>query len=393
MAIFQTNSGRLMMKTKLAHCLCAKVLAAIITSGPVAAQTVAPPEGPPHRPMEPYRNPDGSIYRLRNTIVTGYWSGYAVTGSGPYSSASGTFQVPSVTNDGLTGRSEYASQWVGIGGDGDSTLIQLGSYQVVSTSGAASYYVWYELYPAPTVYIPHTVKPGDIITASLQCTAACSPSSVQTWQLTMTDATAGWTWTQSVSFQSTMASAEWILEAPWDSSGELPLADYGQVTFDPVEANGLNPNLSLAANGIIMQTPYGETSNPSSPASGDVYSTCWGNSSLTPCTAGSFTTPPPATIASLSASPKTITAGQSSALTWLSTNAWSCTGGGFPASGTSGSAVVSPTVTTSYSVTCTGAGGSTTAMATVTLSSITPTSSPPPGGGNGGGSQHGHKKK
>jgi hypothetical protein len=298
------------MKPNIAYFLCAAVLAAIVTSGPVAAQTTHPPEGPTPRPMQPYRNPDGSIYRLRNTIVTGYWSGYAITSSGPYGSASGTFQVPSVTHDGRTNASEYAAQWVGIGGDGDSTLIQLGSYQVVSPSGAASYYVWYELYPAPTVYIPHTVNPGDIITASLQCSALCSPGSVQTWQLTMTNATAGWTWTQSVQYQSTMASAEWILEAPWDSSGELPLADYGQATFDPVEADGQNPNLSLSANGIIMQTPYGETSNPSSPVDGDVFSTCWGNGALTPCTAGSFTTPPPPVTASLSADPKSITIGQ-----------------------------------------------------------------------------------
>jgi hypothetical protein len=370
------------MKPTVARDLCTALLAAVVTSGPIAAQTTLPSEGPTHRPMEPYRNPDGSIYRLHNTVVTGYWSGYAVTASAPYSSASGTFQVPSVTYDGLTNSSEYASQWVGIGGYGDATLIQLGSYQVVSPSGAASYYVWYELYPAPTVYIPYTVKPGDIITASLQCTAACSPSAVQTWQLTMTDETAGWNWTKSVSFQSSMASAEWILEAPWDSGGELPLADYSQATFDPVEANGLNPNLSLSANGIIMQDPYGETSNPSSPVNGDVYSTCWGKSSLTPCTAGSFTTPPPATTDTLSANPKSLSAGQSSTLTWSSTNASSCAGGGFPASGTSGSAVVSPTVTTSYSVTCTGAGGSATAMATVT--------SPPPAGGGGGGSPHGN---
>jgi hypothetical protein len=171
---------------------------------------------------------------------------------------------------GLPNSSEYASQWVGIGGYSDSTLIQLGSYQVVSTSGAASDYVWYELYPAPTQYIPHTVKPGDIVTASLQCTAACSPGSVRTWQLTMTDTTAGWTWTQSVSCESSMASTKWILEAPWSSGGELRLADFVQATFDPVEANALNPNLSLSANGIIMQDRHGETSNPSSPVSGDI---------------------------------------------------------------------------------------------------------------------------
>jgi hypothetical protein len=355
------------MKTNLAHCLCATVLAAVVTSGPIAAQTGQPFEGLTNSPMKADRNPDGSIRRLRNTIVTGYWSGYAVTASAPYTSASGTFQVPSVTYDGLANISEYVSQWVGIGGYGDSTLIQLGAMEWVGPSGGATYVVWYELYPAGAQVIPHTVKPGDIITAALQCTAACSPSSVQTWQISLSDQTAGWTWTQSFQYQSSMASAEWITEAP--GSQTLPLADYIQATFDPVEANGLNPNLSLSANGIIMQDPYGETSNPSSPVNGDVFSTCWGNGSLTPCTAGSFTTPPPVPTASLSANPKSITAGQSSTLTWSSTNASSCAGSGFFASGTSGSAVVHPTVTTAYSVTCIGEAQSATAMATVTISS------------------------
>jgi hypothetical protein len=351
----------------LSPAICAAVFAAIVTSGPVAAQTMPPFERLTHSPMEPHWNADGSIRRIRNTIVTGYWSGYAVTASAPYTSASGTFQVPSVTYDGLANTTEYVSQWVGIGGYGDSTLIQLGAMEYVSTSNTPSYLVWYELYPAGAVGVPYNVKPGDIITASLQCTTACSPSSVQTWQLNLTDHIAGWTWTQNFQYQSSMASAEWITEAPgWPT---LPLADYQQATFDPVEANGLNPNLSLSANGIIMQDPYGETSNPSSPVNGDVFSTCWGAGSLTPCTAGSFTTPPPATTASLSANPKSISAGQSSILSWSSTNASSCTGSNFTVSAISGSAVVSPTVSTSYSVTCTGNGGSATAMTTVTMSS------------------------
>jgi hypothetical protein len=97
-----------------------------------------------------------------------------------------------------------------------------------------------------------------------------------------------------------------------------------------------------------------------------------GAGSLTPCTAGSFTTPPPAATASLSANPNSLTAGQSSTLSWNSTkNASSCTGGGFTMSGSSGSAVVSPIVTTSYSITCTGDGGSATALTTVTVGSST----------------------
>jgi hypothetical protein len=212
------------------------------------------------------------------------------------------------------------------------------------------------------------VNPGDIITASLSCTAACTSGQTQTWTLTMTDTTAGWTWTQSLQYQSSLSSAEWIMESP---GGGVPLPDYLKVTFDPVSANGTNPNLTLAANGIQMSGSWGETSNPSAPVNGDVFSTCWGLApSFTPCTAGSLTKtpPPPAPTASLAAYPKSVTRGQASTLTWSSTNASSCTDGGFTGSGTSGKAVVYPTVTTAYSVTCKGAGGSNTAMATVTVS-------------------------
>jgi Peptidase A4 family len=358
------------MKLNLARLLCGAALAVAVTSGPVAAQHPEHADGSTHLPMQPYHNPDGSFVRgFRGGIITGSWGGYAVTTGAPYTSASGTWQVANVSYDGgyTPYGSEYMLTWVGIGGDGDSTLIQLGTEAVVSTSGATFFYVWYELYPAGAALLPQTVHPGDIITASLQCTAACSAAQVQTWQLTINDETLGWTWTKSVQYQSSMGSAEWIIEPPYYNSF-APLADYGQLTFDPVEANGANPNLSLSANAIIMEEGSGQTSNPSAPVGGDVFSVCWGNPSLTPCTAGSFTTPPPAApTASLSANPKSITTGQSSTLSWSATNASSCIGSGFDsASQTAGSAIVKPAVTTAYAVKCTGEGGSATATATVT---------------------------
>jgi hypothetical protein len=363
------------MNLNFGHSLSAIALAAAVMSAPAAAQTTPPAAVPAHPPMKFYQNPDGSIRRYHNSIVTSIWSGYAVTGSGPYSSASGTWQVPSVSYDGAPNppyNEEAADNWVGIGGDGDATLIQLGTSGTVFTNGATSYGAWYELYPAGAVGISNNVKPGDVITASLQCTAACSPSSVQTWLLTLTNTTANWTWTQSFQYQSTMASAEWILEAP-DVGSTVPLPDYVQTTFESVEANGQNPNLSLSANGIIMQDPSGETSNPSAPVNGNTFSTCWGGIGAAPtlCTAGSFTIPPPAPTASLSVSPTKVSAGQSSTLTWSSTNATSCVGSNFSASATSGSAVVAPTVTTSYSVKCTGDGGSASSLATVSVGSTT----------------------
>jgi hypothetical protein len=84
----------------------------------------------------------------------------------------------------------------------------------------------------------------------------------------------------------------------------------------------------------------------------------------------------PAPTVTLSVSPASITAGNSSKLTWSSTNATSCTAaspsGWTSSTATSGSQSVSPTSTTSYTMTCTGSAGHTTSSAaTVTVSAAT----------------------
>jgi hypothetical protein len=81
----------------------------------------------------------------------------------------------------------------------------------------------------------------------------------------------------------------------------------------------------------------------------------------------------PAPTATFSAAPASITTGQSSTLTWSTTNATSVSidngVGSKPASGT---ANVSPTTTTTYTLTATGAGGTITRSATVTVSAPPP---------------------
>ena len=76
---------------------------------------------------------------------------------------------------------------------------------------------------------------------------------------------------------------------------------------------------------------------------------------------------------SLSASPASIGAGGSSTLTWSSANAGACTasGGWSGAKATSGSLAVSPSSTTTYALSCTGAGGSTSRSAIVTVATAT----------------------
>jgi hypothetical protein len=89
------------------------------------------------------------------------------------------------------------------------------------------------------------------------------------------------------------------------------------------------------------------------------------------------TTPPVAPTLTFNAAPTAITAGQSSTLTWSSTDSTSCTASGAwtGAKATSGTTSVSPMSTSTYSLYCTGAGGNTT-VKSVTVG-VTPTSTPP----------------
>lgn len=79
--------------------------------------------------------------------------------------------------------------------------------------------------------------------------------------------------------------------------------------------------------------------------------------------------------ATLSAMPVSITMGSSTALTWSSTDATSCTGTNFATGGsTSGSIGDTPAATTPYTLVCSGPGG--TATSSVTVSVTAPPSSP-----------------
>jgi hypothetical protein len=71
-----------------------------------------------------------------------------------------------------------------------------------------------------------------------------------------------------------------------------------------------------------------------------------------------------------SSSPSSVAPGASSTLSWSSTNATACSGTGFSPSGASGSVSVSPTVSTMYTITCTGSGGSTTRTAAVIVNRL-----------------------
>jgi hypothetical protein len=229
------------------------------------------------------RNSDGTLVVNSGRTVSGNWSGYGQENyltNFTYASASFSWTVPTVTYAGILKGTEASAIWVGIGGNcensscsvEDETLIQLGTEQDVSESGATDYYPWYEVLPAAETPISETVKPGDQMTASLACTANCT-STTQTWSLTMKDITQGWTFSKTVSYASSLLSVEWIIEAPYD--GEiLPLADFGTATLTAAVEDSVNPGL-VSSQAIFLRDSHLETSSPSNPTGGDAFSACF----------------------------------------------------------------------------------------------------------------------
>lgn len=149
------------------------------------------------------------------TISSLNWAGYAA--------ASGTTPSPTVTavygswivqKVQATLGSKYSSQWIGIGGffSGDKSLIQTGT-ESDSGNGKTKYAVWWETLPKAETAISQPVSPGDVMSASIVCVSSCV-SGTQTWTITVHDVTKGWTFAKTLSYSSSLKSAEWIEERP-----------------------------------------------------------------------------------------------------------------------------------------------------------------------------------
>lgn len=150
------------------------------------------------------------------------WSGYAVTGSS-FTSAKGSWIIPTV-NCSKTPNT-YSSFWVGIDGWTSSTVEQTGTDSDCNGS-RASYYAWYEFYPAGSVLISGVpVSPGNKMSAQVVYTGT-------EFTITITNETTGKSFSKSSTVRgAARSSAEWIAEAPCctRSGGILPLADFGIV--------------------------------------------------------------------------------------------------------------------------------------------------------------------
>lgn len=218
----------------------------------------------------------GQLLRLGpphfNTNTSTNWFGYnqgaLEQGGKLFNSISGTWTVPTATRH-TSGQDEASSDWIGIGGGcidagctaTDATLIQTGTEQDVSASGAASYSAWYELVPAPSLSISMTVDPGDQMHASISEVV----NDANLWTITIQDLTRGESYTTTVPYTSTHATAEWIEETPLEigtNAGFAALPNLTNPGWTSATVNGASAGLKSSeemdltdSNGNVIGAP------------------------------------------------------------------------------------------------------------------------------------------
>jgi len=150
---------------------------------------------------------------------------------------------------------------------GDSTLIQTGTESDVDQNGKASYSSWWELIPGPSIDTGQTIQPGDHMHSSI---AETVPNS-NVWVITLTDVTRGETFTQTVPYSSTHATAEWIEETPLligTNAGFSALPNLTTLPFTNATVNGANAALKTSEEMQLIDGNGKVIGAPSAPGTG-----------------------------------------------------------------------------------------------------------------------------
>ena len=217
----------------------------------------------------------------------GYSQGTLEQGSKLFNSISGDWTVPAATQH-TAGTAEASSDWIGIGGGcvdsgctvTDSTLIQTGTEQDVDATGAPSYSAWWELVPAPSITVSNmTVSPGDHMHASV----AELVNDADVWDITITDVTKNETFTTTVPYPSTHATAEWIEETPLEigtDAGFAALPNLTNPAFNSGTVNGSAVKLTSSEEMQLIDSNSNVIGTPSAPnAAGSGFDACtWATS-------------------------------------------------------------------------------------------------------------------
>jgi peptidase A4-like protein len=240
--------------------------AGVVLCAGLATQAAAAPHA--HGDVVHIVKPGLGVNANQSSNWFGYNQGTLEQGGKQFHSITGDWTVPAASRH-RAGQAAASSDWIGIGGGcvdanctvGDNTLIQTGTEQDVSASGRPSYSAWYELIPAPSLGINMTVRAGDHMHARISETVSGS----NVWKITLRDVTRNETFTTTVPYSSTHATAEWIEETPLEigtNAGLAPLPNLTRISFDKGTTNGASAGLRASekiqlidGNGKVIGTP------------------------------------------------------------------------------------------------------------------------------------------
>jgi hypothetical protein len=231
----------------------------------------------------PMQRPAGHLTTIRHDVVSSSnWGGYAVEGTAQFTDVKGTWVEPSVSCPSRS--AQYASFWVGIDGYSSNSVEQLGTDSDCTGKGHASYYAWWEMYPASSVSLStstYPVSPGDTLTGEVSVSGTSFTLSLKSSR--------GWTFTTTESGSGlAQSSAEWIAESPEICRVKCSLAqlaDFGTMSFTSgsatVSAGTSQPISAFTTNGgpheIVCETSSGVVrAQPSALGSGgNSFSMTW----------------------------------------------------------------------------------------------------------------------
>lgn len=198
------------------------------------------------------------------------WSGFAKTSATAqaFTSVSAKWTQPKV-KCGI--EDQMSATWVGLDGATNGTVEQDGTTGWCFR-GHATYFTWFEMFPAGSVTVGRSLKPGDKITASVV-------RSGTSYKLAVKDAThssASFSKTKTCALATcTDESIEWIQERPaFSTTGIIPLANFGSWKATAVAGKGSGSTDSIT---MIDSTDSYNLSTPSTLSRG-AFTTKWHNS-------------------------------------------------------------------------------------------------------------------
>lgn len=193
------------------------------------------------------------------TVTTDNWSGYVSSyAPGGISAVTGTFSVAHARR---SPAGSTLSQWVGVDGWDNTTLLQAGVDVISEGRGVALAEPWWEIVPGPQHLATGVMaRPGDTVTVELSETAP------GTWSITLTDDTRREAFSTLQAYLGPSTSAEWIVEAATTSSGKpTRLTAYSPaVTFSGLGLSGAQANLTrvvMVQSATAVSVPSDMTAN------------------------------------------------------------------------------------------------------------------------------------